>query len=441
MNDRRSVWSWCFYDWANSSFTTLVVTFIYATYFTQAFADDEARGTALWSRGIVISSLLIAVMSPILGALADRGGTRRRFLVASTMICVVASAVLAFLTPDLPYAVWLALGVFVVGNVAFEIGMVFYNAFLPAISTPQTIGRISGRGWGLGYVGGLLCLVLALFGLVGLGDAAPWIQLPRDEGFHVRATNLLVAGWFLVFSLPMLLWVRDPPRAAAMARRASVRGAFDDLRATWARLRRFPEIIRFLVARLVYNDGLVTIFAFGGIYAAGTFGMSFSEVIVFGIALNLAAGIGALLFGFVDDYLGGRTTVIISLVALLAAAVLAVLAPTKTLFWVAGLMVGIFAGPNQAASRSVMARLVPAQHENEVFGFFAFSGKAAAFAGPLLLGIASDAMGQRAGVSTVTIFFVVGLILLLMVDEQKGRERKVAAETMAAERAGTAPVA
>jgi UMF1 family MFS transporter len=432
IQSRRATWSWCFYDWANSSFTTLVVTFIYATYFTQAFAENEARGTALWSRGIVVSSILIALLSPILGSFADRGGTRRAFLITSTLICVGATTLLAFLTPDLPFAVWLALGTFVVGNVAFEVGMVFYNAFLPSVSTPATLGRISGRGWGLGYIGGLLCLVVALFGFVGLGDAPPWIPLARDAGLHVRATNLLVAGWFLLFSLPMLLWVRDPPLAAALVRKASVRGAYDDLSATFGRLLHFPQVFRFLLARLVYNDGLVTIFAFGGIYAAGTFGMEFSEVIVFGIALNLAAGIGAWVFGFVDDRLGGKNTVQISLFALLTAALLAVLAPTKTLFWVAGIMVGIFAGPNQAASRSVMARIVPAQHENEFFGFFAFSGKATAFLGPLLLGLASDAFGQRAGVSTVMIFFVLGIVLLARVNEQEGARQADDADAAAA---------
>lgn len=423
MKDRRpQIASWCLYDWANSAFTTLVVTFVYATYFSQSFADDPDQGTALWSRGIVVSSLFIAVLSPIFGAIADRGGTRRRYLAISTLVCVAGSAVLAFLKPG-DTSVWLVLGVFVVANVAFEVGMVFYNAFLPAITPPETIGRVSGYGWGLGYAGGLLCLVLALFGFIGLGGD-PWLSLPQEDGFHVRATNLLVAGWFLLFSLPMLLLVKDRPVAGGGPQASNRIGdAVGDLGRTLTAILRFPEIVRFLIARLIYNDGLVTIFAFGGIYAAGTFGMEVDEVIVFGIALNVTAGLGAWMFGFIDDRIGGKATVLISLVALSAATILAVIAPSKPMFWIAGLLLGIFIGPNQAASRSLMARLVPERHQTEFFGFFAFSGKATAFLGPLLLGLLSAAFGQRMGVAVVILFFVVGAILLVGVDERRGIER------------------
>jgi UMF1 family MFS transporter len=234
----------------------------------------------------------------------------------------------------------------------------------------------------------------------------------------VRATNLLVAGWFLVFSLPMFLFVRD----AIEPSKVRLRDALQDLRTTVGHLRRYREVVRFLVARLIYNDGLVTIFAFGGIYAAGTFGMEFGEVIVFGIALNVAAGLGAWAFGYFDDKLGGKATVMASLVALVGSSLLAVLAPTKGWFWVAGLLVGIFAGPNQSASRSLMGRFVPERHRSEFFGFFAFSGKATAFLGPLLLGILSARYGQRVGVSVVLLFFIVGGILLFGVNEKRGIE-------------------
>ncbi len=425
---RRAVASWCLYDWANSAFTTLVVTFVYATYFTQTFADNADLGTALWSRGIAISAVLIAISSPILGALADRGGSRRRMLVISTLLCVVATGALTFIVPGTSSAVWLALLCFIVANVAFEVGTVFYNSFLASLATPQTIGRISGYGWGLGYVGGLACLVVALLGFVGIGGD-PWFALPQDSGFHIRATNLLVAGWLLLFSLPMLLWVREPTieRAAddlnAVGGRAQVAQAFSDLKRTLLRIRDFPEIVRFLIAHLIYNDGLVTVFAFGGIYAAGTFGLEYDEVILFGIALNVAAGLGAWLFGFVDDWIGGKATVMVSLVALAGAATLAVLAPNRTWFWVAGLLIGTFAGPNQAASRSLMARFVPERNQSEFFGFYAFAGKATSFLGPFLLGILSATWGQRAGVSVVLAFFVVGGIVLYSVDERRGCER------------------
>ncbi len=416
--NKRAIAAWCLYDWANSAFTTLVVTFVYATYFTKTFAADEDVGTALWSRGIVVSSLLIAMLSPILGALADRGGTRRRDLLLSTLACVAATAALTFVRPDQDNAVLWALSLFVVGNVAFEIGMVYYNSFLPVITSDDRIGRVSGYGWALGYGGGLACLVVALLGFVGLGSD-PWLPLSTEGGFNIRATNLLVAGWFLLFSLPLFFSVRE---REGFGERFDLRGAFSDLAETFRQVRRFREIVKFLVARLIYNDGLITVFAFGGIYAAGTFGMSTNEVIIFGIALNVTAGLGAWLFGFFDDRAGGKATVMVSLVALLLLSLLAVLAPNKTWFWVAGLGIGIFVGPNQAASRSLMGRFVPERHRSEFFGFFAFSGKATAFLGPLLLGILSQAYGQRAGIAVVMLFFLVGGALLYLVDEKRGIE-------------------
>ena len=404
-----------------------MVTFVYATYFTQTFAEDADRGTVLWSRGITISSLIIALISPVLGALADRSGLRRRFLAAATLVSVGATAWLAFIVPGSGNAVLAALSLFVVANVGFEVGMVFYNAFLPQVSTPRTIGRISGYAWGLGYAGGLVCLVFALLGLIGLGDGAPWLSLSTEDGFNVRASNLLVAGWFLLFSLPALVLLRDEEvRRSDVSTGglvASVRGAFQDIGRTLTRIREFKDIVRFLVARLIYNDGLITVFAFGGVYAAGTFGMDTAEVIVFGIALNVAAGLGAFLFGLLDDRLGGRTTVLCSLVGLFVCSLVAVAAPNKAWFWGAALVLGLFMGPNQSASRSLMARFAPQRYESEFFGFFAFSGKATAFLGPMLLGLITAGYGQRAGVSVVLVFFLVGGLLLLRVDEARGIER------------------
>ena len=427
-DDRTTIAAWCTYDWANSAFTTLVVTFIYSTYFVQAFADDPDTGTAFWSRGIVVSSILIAVLSPVLGAAADRGGARRKFLIISTLVCVAATAVLAFITPDQSNAVLKALTVFVIANVAFEVGMVFYNAFLPAVVSPERIGRVSGYGWGLGYAGGLVCLVVALLVFVGLPGSDPLLALSTEDAFNVRATNLLVAGWFLIFSLPIFLWVRDSAKGASVSigvpetGRSPLRQAFTDLKVTAQKIRHYRQLIRFLLARLVYNDGLVTVFAFAGIYASGTFDFTQSDIIVFGIVINVAAGLGAWVFGIMDDRRGGKSTIMVSLVALSVATLIAVLAPGRPWLWVAGIGIGIFAGPNQSASRSLMGRFVPERHQSEFFGFFAFSGKATAFLGPLLLGILSEAYGQRVGVSVVVLFFLAGGALLWTVDEKEGIE-------------------
>jgi len=414
----RVVWSWAFYDWANSAYGTLVVTFVYSTYFTQAMAPDELTGTTWWSRAVALSGILTAVISPILGAAADHAGARKRFLALTTALCVGATVLLAFVPPSLPNAALVALALFVIADLAFETGYVFYNAFLPTIASPERIGRVSGYGWGLGYVGGLVCMGIALVGFVR--PEVPWFGLSTEEGFNVRATNLLVAVWFAVFSLPLFLFV---PERRLGGVRVDVRAALRELGRTFRTIGRYREIAKFLIARLVFNVGLVTVFAFGGIYAAGTFGMSLSEVIAFGFALNIASGFGAVLFGFVDDRIGGKKTIMVTLVMLSVATAIAVWAPNRTWFWTAGVLIGLFVGPNQSASRSLMGRFVPEKHQTEFFGFFAFSGKVTSFMGPFLLGTVTAAFGsQRAGVATVLLFFLVGGTLLATVNERRGIE-------------------
>ena len=409
----RAVWSWALYDFANSPFTTLVITFVYATYFTQAIASDPIQGTALWSRGVTITALIVAFASPVLGAVADRGGYRKLFLVIATVVCAGTTAALYGV---LPGEVTAALVLVVIANVAYEFGGVFYNAFLPDIAPRERIGAVSGWGWGLGYIGGLLALAVALVTLVQ--PEIPWFGFSREAGENVRATNLLVAVWFLIFSVPLVLWVHeDKTRVSPRGRIA--REAYGQLRRTLAEIRKHRQTVRFLVARLIYNDGLVTIFAFGGIYAAETFGFELEEVLLFGIVINLFAGAGAIAMGYLDDWIGAKRTIVISLFGLIAATLVAVSAADKAWLWVAGIFIGIFSGPNQAASRSLMGRFVPAGMQNEFFGFFAFSGKLTAFLGPFLLGLLTQLSGsQRVGVSVVIALFIIGLVLLLRVDEE-----------------------
>lgn len=241
MNGRdapRVIWSWALYDWANSAFATLVVTFIYSTYFTQAMAPDEVTGTEWWSRAVAVSAMLTALLSPILGAAADRAGARKRFLAATTALCVVATTLLAFVPPSLANAALVALVVYVIADLSFETGYTFYNAFLPTIASPERIGRVSGYGWGLGYVGGLVCLGIALVGFVR--PEVPWFGLSTEEQFNVRATNLLVAIWFLVFALPLFLFV---PERRLSGVRFDVRGTFRALAATVRAMGRYREVV------------------------------------------------------------------------------------------------------------------------------------------------------------------------------------------------------
>ena len=420
VNDKRIVRSWCMYDWANSAFTTLVVTFIYSTYFFSAFAEDVNAGTALWSRGITASAILIAVLSPVFGAMADRGGKRRRYLVTATLTMAAATTALTFITPGPAWAPLLALTVFVIANVAFEIGIVFYNAYLPDIVTQDRVGRVSGYAWGLGYAGALICLIIGLVAFVGFDPNPGLLGITSEGGLHARSTNLLVAVWVVVFALPLFLSIKEQPQASAPTH---VAAAFRDLATAFRNVRQYKEVATFLLARLIYNDGVVTIIAFGGIYAMGTFGFTFTDVIIFGILLNSLAGLGAFAFGFVDDRFGGKRTVMVSIAGLAVAVGVAAWAPSRLWLWVAAAIIGIFLGPNQSASRSLMARFVPQQHKGEFFGFFAFSGKATSFLGPLMLGIVTQAFdSQRAGIATVLLFLLVGAVVLAVVDERRGIE-------------------
>jgi len=427
------------YDFANQPFTTLVVTFIYGTFFTQVIAENEIVGTMLWSRGITITAILVAILSPIMGAVADRGGYRKLYLIFWTIICILGSFLLYF--PQSGQVVF-ALIAFIIGNVGFEMGGVFCNAFLPDIAPKEKIGRVSGYGWSFGYVGGLIALILGL--VLFINPEVPLFNLSKETYEHIRATNIMVAIWFAVFCIPTFIFVRQG-RVDISEKGMVVKDSIAQLINTFRNIRKYKELTRFLIARLFYNDGLITVFAFGGIYAAGTFGFTMQEIFLFAIVLNITAGLGAFLLGFLDDVIGGKRTIQISNIGLIIAALIAVFSPNrdlfelsvpfvgqliitgKTFFWLAGILIGIFSGPNQSASRSLMARFIPKQKENEFFGFFAFSGKATAFAGPFLLGYLTLAFGsQRYGIAVVLAFLVIGSLLLRSVDEKAGME---AAET------------
>lgn len=412
---RKTIISWMMYDFANSSFANNVTTFIYAAFFTKVIAENEIIGTALWSRGVGIIMLVVALLSPPLGALSDQGGYRKRFLIFFTFLAVIFTALLYF--PQQGQATY-ALTLYIIACICFEMGIVFYNAFLPDIAPPERIGRISGQAWGVGYFGGLLSMAVLMVGFVSA--ETPWFGLTKETHAHIRATNIGVAIWFAIFSLPALFYLPAPP-ARQTGDKLSLAASYRRILQTFRELQRYREIFKLLLARLVYNDGLITVFAFGGIYAAGTFGFTFEEVLFFGIIVNIAAGIGAWCFGYLDDRLGGKLTIQITLVGFVIAAIIAVVPQEKIWFWIAGLLVGLFAGPNQSASRSLMGRFVPQNKETEFYGFYAFSGKATAFLGPLLMGVITQASGsQRYGMATVGLFFIIGSLLLRTVDEQKG---------------------
>jgi UMF1 family MFS transporter len=347
---------------------------------------------------------------PVLGAIADYSGRKKVFLIGFAVQSILFTTLLFFVGPGDAAAAFV---LFIIANIGFEAGNVFYNAFLPEIAPGDRVGRVSGFGYFLGYIGGLICLA------IGLGMVRGW--LPENDYLNVRGTILLVAAWWLVFALPMFLWVRERAERRPPPPHGYVREGFHRLRVTLGHIRELKEAVKLLVARMIYNDGLTTVIAVASIYAGAVLGMTLEQVLAMGIALNVAAGVGAFLFGFVDDRIGGKRTLIITLVALTIAGIIGVATTTVAGFWVAATLIGIMMGPNQSASRSLLSRLVPEHKHAEAFGLFAFSGKLSSMLGPLVYGSVVAATGDhKLAMSSIIVFFVVGLLILLTVREKEG---------------------
>ena len=405
LRNRKEVFAWSLYDFANQPFTTIIVTFIYSTFFAKVIVGNEQEGTFLWSIGIAITAIVVSLLSPILGALADIGGYRKFFLITSTWICAIFSILLYF--PNVG-DVYFALSLFVIANIAFEMGGVFCNSYLPDLSSADNIGRISGYSWGLGFLGGLLALFLALF----------LFDIPKPD--EIRKINILVGVWFLLFSIPTFLFVKD--RKSEKLNKQHISSSFQAISETFKSISNYRKIYRFLIARLFFNDGLITIFAMGGLYASGTLDFTLKEVMMLGIVLNICAAAGSFLFGYIEDKIGPNKVINISLIVLMIATFMAYSAPEtnhpKELFWTAGVLLGLMVGPNQSCSRSLMSRLTPKEKQNEFFGFFALTGKATSFLGPLLFGVVTKLYSQQLALLVVIVLLLIGFVLFNRPDDK-----------------------
>jgi len=405
----RALLSWALYDWANSAFFAVIQTFVFATYFLQSVAKNDTLGSTQWGNTIGAAGFVIAICAPFVGAIADQLGRRKPWIAWFSLLCILATGALWFVKPSQQF-VELAMILIFLGTVGSEFAIIFYNAMLPDLAPEERIGRWSGWAWGLGYAGGLVCLVVALFVFVDVSH--PPFDLDKAAAEHIRATFLLVAVWYLVFSLPLFLFTKDRPRTQLNISQA-VKSGWQQLKASINNIKQFRYIVRFLIARMIFIDALATVFAFGGIYAAGTFNFEQKEVLMFGIGLNVTAGVGAAIFAWLDDKLGSRMTMILSLVGLILTTTAVLLVTSLTWFWIFGLSLGIFVGPVQAASRTYMARVAPEDLQNQMFGLMALSGKVTAFLGPLLVGwLTFFADSQRIGMSIIVVLFLIGLTIL-----------------------------
>ena len=401
--------SWLLYDLANSVYPTLVTTFIFAPYFVKVVAVNETAGTSQWGLAMSVSGGVSALLAPYTGAIADAAGGRRKpCLALSTLICVIFVAGLYFIRPE-PAYVLKALVLVVVSQVAFELCNVFYNAMLTDVAPSHLLGRISGWGWATGYVGGLMALIIALFGFIK-ADPPPF-GLDPSSNEPIRACMLLTAAWFALFSIPLFVYCHDG--SARISMNSAMRRGMTNLAQGFSVLAKHPLIVRFLIVRMIYNDGIIALFAFSGVYAAGTFAMDLSEIIFLGIATNITAALGAFIFAWIDDKAGSRTTISLSLSVLILCRIGALLTQDKMVFWIFALLIGFFVGPVQSASRSFMVRIAPDAFRTQMLSLYALSGKVTAFVAPALLAWATAFFNsQRAGMSVILMILAIGLYLL-----------------------------
>ncbi|MEM8917170.1 MAG: MFS transporter, partial [Pseudomonadota bacterium] len=390
-------------------------TFIFSVYFARGIYGDEVAGSAAWGYTLGAAGFAVAILSPILGAIADQGGPRKIWIFAFTLVTIVTSFLLWYALPDPSYVVY-ALTLVVIATITFELALVFYNAMLADLASPGALGRLSGFAWGLGYIGGLACLVVALVGFVQ--PAVPWFGVGTEEAANIRATGPLVAVWFGLFSLPLFLLTPDRP-SGGLGIAGAVSAGLQQLGRTLRSLGKYGNIVRFLIASALYRDGLTTLFAVGGLYAAGTFGMSFEQILIFAIGLNVTAGLGAAGFAFMDDRSGSKPTVLVALAGLIVLGAALLVVDGIWVFIGLALGLGLFVGPAQAASRSLLARISPPDMQTEMFGLYSLTGKSIAFLGPVAFAALTDAFNsQRVGMASILAFWIVGGALLLTVRER-----------------------
>ncbi len=445
---RRAVVSWYFFDWATQPVATLVTTFVIAPFFVDYIAADPDTGTAQWGWALAAAGFVVALLSPVLGAIADAAGRRKPWILGFSVPLVAGAILLWFGEPGAPYAVWtVLLGAFL-ATVGANFSEVFTNSMMPSLVHPDRMGRLSGSGWAIGYFGGMaaLVIVIGLFvadpadGTTFLG-LAPLFGLDPATYEGVRATGPLTAAWYVVFALPLFLFTPDAPRL--MPARRAIRAGLRSLGETLRQLRRYRNIVRYLIARMIYADGLVGLFAFGGIYATSTFDWTTTEFLLFGMLVVTAAIPGTFLGGRLDDLLGSKRIIIGSLVILVAASVGALsITADRILFFVPidpppagdglyaglgeqlylliGAVIGIVSGPLQAASRTLIIALSPREHMTQFFGMFALSGKLTTFtAAASVAAVTSLSGSQRVGIATLVLFFVAGGVLMLPVDPKR----------------------
>ncbi len=442
--------AWALWDWGGAAFNAVITTFVFTVYLTSSYfvppaisaataAETDKHGPAHVALdaavavlssglgyGLGIAGIIVALIAPVLGQRTDGSGRRKLWLGITTGVVVLSMALLFFVEGDPAYFL---LGVLLisVGTVFFEIATVNYNALLIQVSTPKTVGKVSGLGWGSGYLGGIFLLLFVLLGLVGLtADNDGFFGVTHDNGLNIRVIALICAAWTLVFAIPVLVRVPELPQDSARKQVGFFKSyvvLVHDVRRLWKESR---NTVLFLISSALFRDGLVGIFTFGGVLASGTFGFTASQVIIFAIAANVVAGISTFVSGLFDDRFGSKPVIVFSLVGLVLAGMGVFFAHDggASAFWIGGLILCLFVGPAQSASRTFLARVTPAGREGEVFGLYATTGRAVSFLAPTLFGLFGTIFGaQYWGILGIVIVLLIGLVLLIPVTASVKRQK------------------
>lgn len=438
---KRRIWGWWWFDWASQPYNTLLITFIFGPYVVSVVGDGS-RAQAIWGYGIGAAGVLLALLAPLLGAVADKSGKRMVFVWAFSLLYVIGAAGLWYSAPD-SFNIWQVMLFFCIGLIGMEFATIFTNAMLPDLAPRADIGKVSGSGWAWGYVGGVvgLILMLTLFAegssgttLIGI---APLFGLDAAAREGTRFVGPFTAIWYAVFMVPFFLWVREPKKPDAVSIGAAMRGAWPELKTTLKSLPQDRSLFAFLGSSMFYRDALNGVYTFGGIYAAGVLHWTVIDVGVFGILAAITGAIFAWLGGKADSRFGPKPVIMLNVVvlAIVALAIIFVsresvfgiaVAETSRLpditFYVLGALIGAGGGSLQAASRTMMVRQGDNDKMTEGFGLYALSGKATAFIAPLSIGVVTDLTGsQQWGILPVAVLFMLGLILLLFVSAE-GKE-------------------
>jgi UMF1 family MFS transporter len=401
MNKKKKIFIWSLFDFANTSFSIVVVTFLYAVYFKKHVTLGEPVGDLYWSIGTSAAMIVTAFISPVLGAIADYSAGKKRFLLFFTLLCIFGTFSLYFIGPG---QIFWGIFLFVLANIGFEAGLVFYDAFLPEITEPKNYGRVSGYGYAMGYVGSLATL----------GIVYPFIRADM-----VRETFPVAALFFLIFSLPLFFYLKDSKKKVERTE-SYVSIGFKRVWGTLTHLKNYKNLAFFLLAFFFYIEGVNTVIFFSGNYASTTLGFSDTELLIFFLTVQTTAIAGSIVFGIIADSIGQKKAIIITLFMWLATIALAFFVYDKTWFYAVGLLAGAAMGSCQSTSRSLMTKLIPADRKTEFFGFYSFFGKSSAVLGPLTFGLVSYLTGsQRIAIISIAFFFLVGLGILTKVKDPK----------------------